>query len=229
MPPLTGRGVFGARDIDAVLFDMDGTLIDSDNTDVASWARRVARVVRAPEEALTIGRVFVLGLETPFNALFTLLDKVGLDTTAMRLLIALQGGRDRLQQIPPIAGTAEMIHRLAKRFKLGIVSSRRIAEERTLLEGYGLLSDFKVLVGRDTTWRIKPHPAPVLFAARALGVDPRRCLMVGDTTVDMLAGKSAGTYTAAVLCGYGQRAELERAGADVILDSTVDIEKLLMP
>src|SRR5574341_441825 len=120
MPPVTGSAAFSAADIDAVLFDIDGTLIDSDSADVASWARRIARFARAPEEALTFGRFIVLGLETPFNAMFTLLDKVGLDTTAMRLLIALQGGRERLQKIPSIAGTPEMIRRLSERFRLGI-------------------------------------------------------------------------------------------------------------
>ena len=67
----------------------------------------------------------------------------------------------------------------------------------------------------------------MLFAAEALGLDPAECLMVGDTIVDIKAGKLAGAQTAAVLCGFGQQQELEQAGADLILSSTADLEKLL--
>jgi len=52
--------------------------------------------------------------------------------------------------------------------------------------------------------------------------------MVGDTTADIIAGKSAGLKTVGVLCGFGERTELERAGADLILNSTADLADLLL-
>ena len=64
------------------------------------------------------------------------------------------------------------------------------------------------------------HPDPILFAARQMGVPPETCLMIGDTTVDMRAGKAAGAKTVGVLCGFGQEAELHHAGADLILATT---------
>jgi len=71
--------------------------------------------------------------------------------------------------------------------------------------------------------RLKPHPEPVVYAAKELGVDPERCIVVGDTTVDVRAGKRAGALTVGVLCGFGERLEMERLEADLILDTTTDL------
>lgn len=75
--------------------------------------------------------------------------------------------------------------------------------------------------------RIKPHPAPVLYAAEALGLPVENCVMVGDTTVDIRAGRHARAQTVGVLCGFGERDELERAGADAVIDSTAQLGELL--
>jgi phosphoglycolate phosphatase-like HAD superfamily hydrolase len=61
-----------------------------------------------------------------------------------------------------------------------------------------------------------------------MGVPPSTCLMVGDTMVDILAGKKAGAQTVGVLCGFGDNRELKRAGADLILDNTSDLVGYLL-
>jgi HAD superfamily hydrolase (TIGR01509 family) len=213
---------FHPDDVDAVLFDLDGTLINSDDEEVDRWARRIARLYTATPQARSTARKLVMALESPVNALFTALDLVGLDTPVVRLLIALQGARPAAG-LPPIDGAASLIDRLAARYKLAVVSTRTVAEGRAFLESIDRQGRFDALAGRDTTWRIKPHPQPVHYAARMLGVDPARCLMVGDTTVDIKAGRRAGAWTCGVLCGYGQRRELTRAGAHLILDHTAQL------
>ena len=65
---------------------------------------------------------------------------------------------------------------------------------------------------------MKPHPEPVKTAAKLLGVPAGACLMIGDTINDILAARRAGAYAIGVLSGFGERRELERAGADLILD-----------
>jgi len=70
-------------------------------------------------------------------------------------------------------------------------------------------------------------PGPVIEAARALGVAPEDCLMVGDTRADILAGRRAGAQTVGVLCGFGEREDLEACGADAILASTAEVGRLL--
>jgi N-acetyl-D-muramate 6-phosphate phosphatase len=59
-----------------------------------------------------------------------------------------------------------------------------------------------------------------------MGLEPAQCVMIGDTIVDVRAGKSAGAQTIAVLCGFGSQQELERAGADLIVAMTPDIQSL---
>ena len=61
-----------------------------------------------------------------------------------------------------------------------------------------------------------------------MGVPPEGVLMVGDTSIDIRAGKAAGAQTVGVLCGFGQKAELRRAGADLILSTTPDLLPLLL-
>jgi phosphoglycolate phosphatase-like HAD superfamily hydrolase len=213
---------FRPDDIDAVLFDLDGTLIDSDDEEVSRWARRIARLYSAPSQARSAARRLVMALESPVNALFTALDLVGLDTPVVRLMIALQG-TEPAGHLPPMDGTAHLIDQLAARYKLAVVSTRTVEESRAFLESIKRRGQFGAFAGRDTTWRIKPHPQPVQYAARQLGVDPARCLMVGDTTVDVKAGRRAGAWTCGVLCGYGQQRELTRAGAHLILDHTAQL------
>jgi len=76
--------------------------------------------------------------------------------------------------------------------------------------------------------RTKPYPDPILLAAQKMGVKPEECLMIGDTTVDMRAGKSAGAQTVGVLCGFGEETELLRMGADYILNNTAELEDILL-
>jgi phosphoglycolate phosphatase len=219
---------FGPDDLDAVLFDMDGTLIETDDAQVAQWARRARRFTRSPERAERIARRIVMAMESPANAMFTALDLVGLDALVLRVIVALSGA-GAAESIPPVAGVDELVRALSARYRLGVVSTKHSASSAAALAAFGIADCFGVIAGRDTTWRIKPHHSPVAYAARTLGVDPARCLMVGDTTVDISAGRRAGAWTCGVLCGFGERAELERAGADLILDHTALLADILLP
>jgi phosphoglycolate phosphatase-like HAD superfamily hydrolase len=88
---------------------------------------------------------------------------------------------------------------------------------------------FRAVIGAQTTRRMKPHPEPLLFAAQTMGVAPAQCLMIGDTTIDMRTGVSAGAQTVGVLCGFGTEAELRRTGAGLILRTTSDLLSVLEP
>src|SRR5574341_1763021 len=218
---------FNPDEIKAVFFDLDGTLVDTDDVDVGKWARRIARAYRDPQPAKSAARRIVMMLESPVNAAFAFLDVLGLDTPIVRLMIKLQGSGN-LADLPAVAGIQEMLKRLSEHYQLGVVSTRSVGEAKLFISALGVSNQFKVFAGRDSTWRIKPHPQPVLFAARALKLDPQQCLMVGDTTVDILAGRRAGSWTCGVLSGYGERYELERAGAHVILDHIYTLASVIL-
>jgi HAD superfamily hydrolase (TIGR01549 family) len=167
--------------------------------------------------------------ETPGNALMTLVDLLGLDAplSAFTDYLRRQRGLRTRGDFYIVAGVEEMLAGLNGRYRLAVVTTRGLGEAETFLAQYGLGDVFEVLVTRESTRRLKPHPAPILHAARLLGVPVERCVMVGDTTMDIKAARRAGAWAVAVLCGFGEREELERAGAHVILEHTAHLSSLL--
>jgi phosphoglycolate phosphatase-like HAD superfamily hydrolase len=109
---------------------------------------------------------------------------------------------------------------------MGVVSARDENSAMAFIRQFKLEKYFDVVVTSQSCRHTKPFPDPLLFAAEKLGVEPQFCLMVGDTTVDIKAAKLAGMQAVGVLCGFGRRGELERAGADLIVDSSVDLSIL---
>ncbi len=80
-----------------------------------------------------------------------------------------------------------------------------------MLEVSGIASFFKAVVGGDEVSRPKPFPDLPLFSARALGMPPEQCVVVGDAPVDVLAGRSARMWTVAAAYGYGSAVALREA------------------
>ncbi len=87
---------------------------------------------------------------------------------------------------------------------------------------------FDVVVSVLSARHTKPYPDPILLAAKKMGVAPEACLMIGDTTVDVRAGKAAGSQTVSVLCGFGEEDELRRRNPDLVLPSTADLADTLL-
>jgi phosphoglycolate phosphatase-like HAD superfamily hydrolase len=216
--------------VQAICFDIDGTLADTDDVYVIRLASRL-RPLRhwlGRRDLKALSRRAVMALEGPANFLVWLVDSLGLDEPASRIMDALY----QLRGAPPaprtrmISGVREALIGLSAHYSLAIVSARDRRSTHAFLNQHGLRSYFQAVASARTCRRAKPHPAPVLWAARALGVDPRACLMVGDTTHDILAGKAAGAQAVGVLCGFGERTELEKAGADWILNSTAELPQV---
>lgn len=110
---------------------------------------------------------------------------------------------------------------------MAVVSARDAITTRNFLEAFDLHQYFEIVVTSQTCKHTKPYPDPVLYAAEHLGLQPENCVMIGDTIVDVRAGKSAGTQTIAVLCGFGIERELKRADADLILGCTAQVSEIL--
>ncbi len=209
--------------IDAIrawFFDLDGTLMDTDDQAVDSLANRLRFL--GSSSANRLARFFIMKSETPLNFALTVVDMLGLDT----LLFNLRKRLNRHQVKPTfriIAGVKPMLEDLASRAALVVVSTRTQDDAEVFLKQHGLEELFTLVVSQETTKRLKPHPDPVVYAAKTLNLPPDACVMVGDTTVDVRSARRAGTWAVAVLCGFGEYAELHRAGAHVILQSTADL------
>ncbi len=217
----------GLAAVEAFLFDLDGTLLDSDDQAVEALARRMARLgFRTPYQA---ARRLVMALETPGNLILTGLDIVGLDAFFARVADRFRrwGGLRTPANFRLIEGADQALHALASCYRLAVVTTRGRRDAEEFLAQFRLTHLFEQVITRESTWRLKPHPSPILHAARALGLSPDRCAMVGDTTMDVLAARRAGAWAVAVLCGFGEREELERAGAHLILPSPADLPAAL--
>jgi len=111
---------------------------------------------------------------------------------------------------------------------MSIVSARDQTGTHEFLNQFELSAMFHSIATSQTCHHTKPFPDPVLWAAKQMGFLPKECLMVGDSAVDIKAGKSAGAQTVGVLCGFGTEKELRRAGADLILPSTANLPDVLI-
>jgi len=219
--------IFDPALIDAVLFDLDGTLMDTDDQVVEEAALRLQRL-NWPWLYRNARRLVMLA-ETPANALMTALDIVGLDAPLLGLwkwLRSLRGAREE-PDYRLVEGAKAVLIALKVCHKLGVVTTRGREDAEVFLAQHSLCEMFDVVVTREDTWRLKPHPAPIYKAAGLLGVPAKRCAMVGDTVVDVRSARRAGARAVAVTCGFGDRRELERAEADVVLDEISDLTSLL--
>jgi len=213
--------------IHALCFDVDGTLSDTDDMYIQKVARFLPRFLfKDPQKA---ARRFVMWVESPGNALIGLPDVFGLDDEMLRLWEWLNRHRPRpMKHFMLVPGVKEMLERLHGKYPLAVVSARDDRSTREFLAQFELTGYFDEIVTAITAEHTKPYPDPILYAAQKMGVAAENCLMIGDTTVDIRAGKAAGTQTVGVLCGFGERAELERRGTDLILNTTAELADVLL-
>jgi phosphoglycolate phosphatase-like HAD superfamily hydrolase len=213
--------------IRALCFDVDGTLSDTDDLYVRKIRRFFPRLIfRDPQRA---ARKFIMWIESPGNTLIGLPDIIGLDDELLGLWEWLNRHRPRpMKHFMMVPGIKEMLERLHGVYPMAVVSARDDRSTRAFLEQFELTGYFEEIVTAITAEHTKPYPDPILYAAEKMGVPPESCLMIGDTTVDIRAGAAAGAQTVGVLCGFGEQRELERRGADMILDTTAELAEMLL-
>ena len=137
-----------------------------------TWVARLARLLKrlglkGPEQA---ARRFVMWAEAPINTLLTVLDVMGLDGPLMGLVDWLnrwRGHRPRGRFLL-VPGADEAVRALADRYRLAVVTTRGQRDTTTFVDQFELAPLFQTLVTRESTWRLKPHPAPVIHAAQIL-------------------------------------------------------------
>lgn len=212
--------------IKALCFDVDGTLSDTDDLYIEKIEPWLPKFLF--KDTKHTARRLVMWLEAPGNALLSYADRLGLDDEMVAVINWLALHRKHTEtKFLLVPGVDELLKQLHGRYPMAVVSARDERGTLRFLEAFGLNKYFDVIVSGLSAEHTKPYPDPILYAAKKMNVAPEACLMIGDTTVDIRAGKSAGAQTVGVLCGFGEEAELRRFDADEIIESTPKLLELL--
>ncbi|MDI6856304.1 MAG: HAD family hydrolase [Candidatus Thermoplasmatota archaeon] len=205
-----------------VLFDLDGTFIDQRLTILEC----LNQVLKEYGTYYTLEELTPL-IGTPLKDIIK--RKLGSESLAQRL-------RERYKEIyiknylkntKIHKGLVELCKELrSRKVKLGIITSKYGSITRRFLEDLKISELFDIVVGEGDA-ELKPSPAPVLYACKALKVSPKDCIVIGDTVQDIICGKRANCTTIAVLWGYGKKGELIKAKPDYVVSSQKELRKIV--
>jgi pyrophosphatase PpaX len=202
-----------------VLFDLDGTVVDSGSIILASMRHATREVLgRDYEDAELMQAVGGPGLEAQL-AVF------GPDQVEELIRVYRAHNEPLHGGLEACAGMENVLVRLRDEGRrLGVVTAKRRATVELAFASVPLGHLFETVVGGDETERHKPDPEPLLVAAARLGVSPGLCAYVGDSPFDMGAARAAGMHGIAVTWGriHG-RARLEEEQPDAIVDSAEEL------
>lgn len=216
--------------IKALCFDVDGTLRDTDDQYVAKLEKTFRSFSRffPNRDVHTFSRRVVMTLDTPINAVYTLMDWLKLDGAMIGMLEKYHEVQLRKTKasLPLVPGTLQSLELLERHYPLAIVSARGEKGTLEFLEHHHLTDKFACIASGQTTQHTKPWPDPILWCAKQMNVPAENCLMIGDTTVDIRAGRAASAQTVGVLSGFGSSKELTRAGANLIVNNVAEFTKI---
>lgn len=215
------------REARAILFDLDGTLLDTDDVLVEQIARRMCPFpfMCRLYDSKKLARRLVMTGEKPISLLSGVLGAIGLEDKAYALAewLRVVSGRREPERYVTVQGVIQFIKEASQEYDLGITTTRSRQDTEAFLKKFELEGYFKAVVTRQDVKKLKPHPESIRKAAAEIGCAPEQCIVVGDTTMDLRAGKKAGALTVGVLCGFGERTDLERIAPDLIVDSTAQL------
>lgn len=220
----------GDGEIACVLFDLDGTLVDS-RRDIAT----------ALDAALAVHRLGPLGVERASamvgDGVRRLVERAIAatrgDAAIADDLIATYMNAYRVTHLETTVlypGVANTLADLARRdIACGVVTNKPHEFSVSLLEHLNVRSYFEVVIGGDTLGQRKPDPAPLRVAMAACGATAAMTAMVGDGEADVLAGKAAGVRTVAVTYGFRSAESLAALGPDAMIDAMADLIGAISP
>ncbi len=211
---------------DLVMFDLDGTLVDtaSDIADTANDVLQSIDLAPIPEWRLRnwIGhgsrelmvRAYADATQTPVDRVRQCAGGDSLMDVFSRFHEQRCGQRSRL--FPQVVESLEALQRLG--VVLAVLTNKETRFARLVLERHGLQDYFDLLIAGDTLPARKPDPLPVQHCLRELGVSADRALLVGDSTIDILTGRNAGVRCWAVPYGYNGGVPIRDCEPDRVID-----------
>lgn len=191
----------------ALLFDIDGTLMDTFEAILASMNAALGEFSVEPLTRDELRPLIGMPVQRQMDLLRGMHGPV-VDRITDRYYVYFL---ERVEQgLPLYPDVKETLARLGDH-PISTMTTRRLEGARRMLEVSGIAPFFKAVVGGDEVARPKPYPDLPLFSAQALGVPPEHCVVVGDAPVDILAGRAARMWTVAASYGYGSAVALREA------------------
>ena len=222
---MTGRSFHGVR---AVLFDLDGTLIDSaPDLGAAADSMRLRRgMASLPRERYR--PLAGSGARGMLHAAFGMAPEHA-DYNALKEEFFVIYSECLLQRTQPFHEVKEMLAGLQRRgLPWGVVTNKSQRFTGPITQAMPLFGTASAIISGDTTPHAKPHPAPLLEAARRMSLSPSECVYVGDDERDIQAGRAAGMLTVAARYGYlGAGADVAAWGAHAEVSSPLELLNLL--
>jgi len=214
--------------IELIIFDIDGTLIISH----ADWDGMRAKIHDYFKENYNIEMEFRPVLDKMEDAISKIqeenpnIDSQEIRNTVMQIIE--ETGLEGIKKSQLIKNCKKVLEKLNRKTKrLASFTRSGLKEASLALQMHNIEKYFEIVITRDDTEKVKPDPGPIFLISRKLDIDPSKILVVGDHPYDILAGKSAGAICLGVLSGIAPKEDLEKAGADFILDSIAEIENYL--
>lgn len=213
-----------------LLFDLDGTLVDSRRDLANALNRMLDQMGFTPVELDEVSRFVGDGARKLVER--GLRTALGNSVTEEIVSESLERFKEAyggclLDTTVAYPGVAETLARFDG-LPMGIVTNKPYGFSVSILEHLNLLRFFKVVIGGDSTPERKPSPVPVLEALKACGIErPETALMIGDSANDILSGAAAGTKTCGVTYGFRDLEELQSAGADFTINQFQELARLV--
>lgn len=206
------------KNIDTILFDLDGTLINTIDLIVASFLHTMETYYPGKYQREDV----ISFIGPPLTETFTNLDVARAEEMTHTYRTHNLENHDAL--VSEYQGVAETLEILSQQgYKLAIVTTKRRETALKGLKLMGLEKYFEVVVSIDEVAKYKPDPEPLNLALQELGSSAENAIMVGDSEHDILGGKNTGTKTAGVAWSVKGRAHLASYHPDVMLEEMTDL------
>ena len=214
--------------IKAILFDLDGTLLDT-IVDIADSANYALASLGYPTHVTEKYNYFVgNGADVLVRRILPEEARTPENEEALKRIYLTRYGEHALDTTGPYDGIVDLLDELARAGKkLAVVSNKPDSTAKATVSYFFGPDRFDRVIGASPDAPLKPDPAMAALAMACLKVEPQETLFVGDTSVDIQTGKNAGCVTVGVTWGFRSREELKEAGADHIIDAPHELLDLL--
>lgn len=209
--------------IELIIFDLDGTLVDSGDTIFKSTVKtleilNIKSNLKKEELDKRIGAHFV----DIFNEL-----NIPVNDFEEFIAIYKKVYFDFIDDSFLYPGVSDTLAVLSKRFKIGLLTTKAQEQADLIIEHFNLTKHFDYIMGRRNGMAIKPAPEPLLHICKELNITPTNSMMVGDSELDIQCGKNASASTTAVTYGYRKAEDLLNENPDYIIGSMKALEDVV--